>query len=129
MIGVDASAAMIAVARAIVLPNLELVERRIQDLGGVLADERADLVVLDCVWTFVPERERGAILAQAARLLRPGGRLELSDFLAEDLERVPDALAAAGFAGVEVLERSDAAHRTIDGIPRSATTIGAIRPR
>jgi ubiquinone/menaquinone biosynthesis C-methylase UbiE len=127
VIGVDASPAMIALARTAPRKNLELVERRIQDLGGVLADASADLVVLDCVLTFAPERERGAILGEARRLLRHEGSLLLSDVLALDLEGLPEALASAGFDRVEVLERSEDVRRVVSGVPRFATTIRARR--
>lgn len=129
VIGVDASPSMIALARSAPRGNLELLVRRIQDLDGVLADACADLVVLDCVLTNVSERDRGPILAEAKRILRPGGRLFVSDVLGEDLEGLPESIRASGFELPEVVERSDEIHRVVSGVPRFATTIRARRPR
>ena len=132
VIGVDASGAMIEVARRHQAPdgsNVRFVESRIEDLGQRVADASADLAVLDCVLTFVPERVRGPILAEAARVVRPGGRLFVSDVLAADLEGLPESLEASGFERIEVVERNDGIRRVIDGIPRAATTLRAWRAR
>ena len=127
VVGVDASPAMIAVARSIARPNLELLERRIEDLGDVLPDACADLAALDCVLTFVPERDRGAILAAARRIVRPGGRLIVADVLARGLEGFPERLERNGFEAVEVVERSEEVLRVVGGVPRHATTLRALR--
>ena len=140
VIGVDASAAMLdvarfhqeAVARAVGGASVQFIEARIEDLGRaggsgpLVADGCADVVVLDCVLTFVQARERGAILAEAMRLLRPGGRLEVADIVGADLEGLRASLEGSGFEHFE-MERSDVAHRVIDGIPRFATTMRARR--
>lgn len=142
VIGLDASAAMLgvarrhqdAVARAIGWSNLRFVESRIEDLGRggtagpLVADASVDLVVLDCVLTFVQARARGSILDQAARVLRSGGRLLVSDILRGDREGVPEALAGAGLEGIVVLERSEEVSLVIDDAPRFATMILAYRP-
>jgi ubiquinone/menaquinone biosynthesis C-methylase UbiE len=135
VIGIDASPALIAVAqrgqpalaRALGWSNVRFVEAKIDGLD--VEPRGADLVVLDCVLTFVQERDRPAVLAAAARALRPGGRAIVSDVLRDDLEGIPEALAAAGFEPVEVLERSDEILRVIDGVPRRATTLLCTRSR
>jgi arsenite methyltransferase len=135
VIGVDASPAMLdvalrhqsEVARAIGWSNVRFVESRIQDVGEAVEAGSADLVVLDCVLTLVQERERGAILTEALRLLRAGGRLLLADILADDLEGMPEVLKASGFERHEVVERSGEIRRVVSGIPRFATTIRAGR--
>ncbi|MFN0006729.1 MAG: methyltransferase domain-containing protein [Planctomycetota bacterium] len=133
VIGVDASPAMLdvarrnqsEVARAVGCSNVRFVEARIQDVGEAVGAGSADLVVLDCVLTFVPARERAEILSAASAALRPGGRAIVSDVLALDLEGVLAALAEAGFASVDVIERYAEVRRVIDGVPRFATTIRA----
>jgi len=139
VIGVDASAAMIdvarrsesVVARAVGWSNVRFVESRIEDLGrggssgALVADASVDFAVLDCVMTFVPERVRKGILLEAARVVRPGGQLLVADVLAADLEGLPALLAASGFGRIEVVERDDEVRRVIDGHPRCATTVRA----
>lgn len=145
------------VALAVGWSNVRFVESRIEDLRGMgsagpLVDEArtdlvagasidlvasacadlvsggcADLVSLDCVLTFVQARERGSVLDEALRLLRPGGRLLVADVLREDLEGLPESLAGSGFGRLEVLERSREPDRVIDGVPRFATTVRAFR--
>lgn len=137
VIGVDASPAMLgvarrhekAVARAVGWSNVRFVESRIEDLGRtesarpLVADACADLVVLDCVLTLVQERDRGAILHEALRVVRPGGQLFVADILARDLERIPESMTASGFERPEVVERSEDARRVVSGVPRFATTM------
>lgn len=127
VIGVDASPAMLAVARTAARPNLRFVEARIQDIGPLLTDAIADLVVLDCVLTFVQDRERVPILAEALRLLRPGGRLYVADVLRDDLEGIPESMRAGGFERTEVVERSGEVRLVVSGVPRFATTLRAWR--
>lgn len=143
VVGVDASAAMLAVgrrhqaevARAIGWSNVRFLESRIEDVGRVgtagplVAGASVDLVVLDCVLTLVQARERSPILAEAARVVRVGGLVVVSDILRDDREGISGALAEAGFERIEVVEREEAARRVIDGVPRFAMTIQASRGR
>jgi len=142
VIGVDASPAMLAVARrhqeavarAVGWSNVRFVESRIEDLmrpgsaRPLVPEAGVDLVVLDCVLTLAQIRDRGPILDVAARALRSGGRILVSDIVRRDLEGIPEALALAGFEEAEVVERSEEVRRAVDGVPRYATTVRARRP-
>lgn len=74
VIGVDESPEMLAVARAKV-PAAELHEGDLHDLP--LADDSVDLVV--CALALVHVPELGRAFAELVRVLRPGGRLVVSD--------------------------------------------------
>lgn len=143
VIGVDASAAMITVARrhqdevarVVGWRNVQFVQARFEELGslgssgGPVDDGSVDVVIMDCVLTFVQARERGVILDEAMRVLRAEGRMLVSDVLREDLEGIPEALVGAGFERIEVVQQSDEVRRVIDGVPRFATTLLAGRGR
>jgi 2-polyprenyl-3-methyl-5-hydroxy-6-metoxy-1,4-benzoquinol methylase len=74
VIGVDASEAMLSVARG-KLPDAELRCGRLDALG--LDDESVDLVTCTLALTHVPDL--GPVLAEMARVLRPGGSVLLVD--------------------------------------------------
>jgi SAM-dependent methyltransferase len=126
-IGVDASEAMLAAARARVdgLPNVQLVR---SDLAAVaLPAERADVVVSNCAINHAPSKR--AVFREVHRLLRPGGRFAVSDVVAErelppEIRNDPaawaacyggaipeplylEAIAAAGLEDVTVVRRTE----------------------
>jgi arsenite methyltransferase len=43
----------------------------------------ADCIISNCVINLVPDAEKAAVFAEMARLLRPGGRVAVSDILAK----------------------------------------------
>ncbi len=127
-IGVDLSAEMLAKARRLVpksLSNVRFVRSGFAPLD--LPDAIADVVISNCAINHAPDKE--AVYREILRVLRPGGRFVVSDVIAE--EELPetvrsdpaawaacyggaipeaeyvDAAARAGFAAVEVLERSE----------------------
>ena len=74
VIGVDASEAMLAVARA-KLPSARFEQGRLQSLP--LDDESVDVVTCSLALTHVAEL--GPVIAEMARVLRPGGAVVLAD--------------------------------------------------
>jgi ArsR family transcriptional regulator len=80
-IGIDASKAMLALARArLARAGLSHCSVRLADMYRLpLADASIDLVVLQMVLHYAEQPE--SLIAEAARVLRPGGRLLVVDLL------------------------------------------------
>ena len=101
-LGIDRSSEMLRLARA-KLHEHGNAELRQADLYALpLADGAADLAVIHHVLHFA--EAPGAAIAEAARVLGPGGRLLVADFAPHDREdlRTRDAHVRLGFADDQV---------------------------
>ena len=92
--GLDASADMLALARDNAAragaTNAEFLGGHIEDIP--LPDRHVDAVISNCVINLSADKAR--VLAEVFRVLRPGGRMGVSDMIAED-GADPARLAAA----------------------------------
>ncbi|MES2056864.1 MAG: metalloregulator ArsR/SmtB family transcription factor [Pseudomonadota bacterium] len=103
-LGIDRSSEMLRLARAKLsergLVNAEL---RQADLYALpLGDGAADAAIIHHVLHFA--QQPGAAIAEAARVLSPGGRLLIADFAAHDREelRTKDAHTRLGFSDEQI---------------------------
>jgi arsenite methyltransferase len=139
VIGVDMTPAMLDKARANVkkagVDNVEFREGRLESLPVESAS--VDAVTSNCVINLVPDK--GAVFAEVVRVLKPGGRLVISDIILDGA--LPDAVAKdvysyvgcvsgamlrdeyfgllrqAGFSGVAVLKDVDYLGAVGDAFP------------
>jgi len=135
-VGIDLSRDMLAVARAnLALAGLRHCHVRQGDMYRLpVADGYADAVVVHQVLHYADRP--AAVIAEAARVLRPGGALVIADFAPHDLEslRTAHAHRRLGFADREVSDWCRAAGldagavRHLPGDPLTVTIWRAERP-
>ena len=105
-VGIDASSSMLAVARAnLDRAGITNTQVRLGDIYNLpLPRDSFDVVTVHQVLHFLDDPERA--LAEAARVLRPGGRLLIVDFAPHALEFLREDFAhrRLGFAGDQVAQ-------------------------
>jgi SAM-dependent methyltransferase len=145
VIGVDMTPPMIERARRAAerngIANAEFREGRLEALP--VESNSVDAITSNCVINLVPDK--AAVFREAARVLKPGGRMVISDILldgelpaaiAEDVKAWTGCVAgaadrkayfemvrAAGFAEIRVLKDADYGAAVLDAAPEMAQPI------
>lgn len=103
-LGIDTNQEMLAYARArMQAPAFAHVQVRQGDIANLnLADGIAETVIMHQVLHYLPEPSRA--IAEASRILKPGGQLLIVDFAAHTVDRLRDEFAhqRLGFAGAQM---------------------------
>lgn len=113
----------------------------------MIADNSVDLVVSNCVLNLVSEADRAQMISEIYRVLKPGGRIAISDIVSD--QAVPqhlkddghlwsgcisgayqekdflDAFSAAGFSGVAYDKWDPTPWQVVEGIEFRSVTITA----
>lgn len=135
------------------LEKFQEFKRRTTDLfnaNPLIPDGSIDVVVSNCVINLVGSGEKGDVFKEMFRVLRPGGRIAISDNtsnveIPQHLKNDPKmwtacysgvyqeqgfyrALEQAGFEGIRIEARNDAPAKVIEGIEIRSVTVTAVKP-
>ncbi len=158
VIGIDMTDDMLALARrhqdqmaeALGYDVVEFRKGYIQQLGELVEEESVDLVISNCVLNLVAEQDRVQLMQGLFEVLKPGGRIAISDIVctqevSQDLRDDPElwtgciagafqkddflsAFADAGFVDVEYDKWDDQPWRVIDDLHFHSATVCARKP-
>ena len=109
-------------ARAASADNAEFLRGQIEAIP--LPDQTVDVIISNCVINL--STDRAAVFAESFRVLRPGGRLGISDILAEDRLTPDERIQRGGQIGCIAGAPSFAEYR--DGLTRAGFTVISLTP-
>jgi SAM-dependent methyltransferase len=114
VIGVDMTPEMIEKARENARKgNYSNVEFRLGEIENLpVADNSVDVIISNCVINLAPDKKR--VFTEAYRVLRPGGRLMVSDIVL--LKELPDSIKNSAQAYVACLAGAMMKDRYLDAI-------------
>ena len=116
----------------------------------LIPDGSVDLVLSNCVLNLVRDSEKKDLIGEIVRVLKPGGRVALSDIVSDEgvpavLKRNPDlwsgclsgafredifvrALEEAGLAGIRIESWEGRPWKTVEGIEFRSVTVSGFKP-
>ncbi|MBA2114176.1 methyltransferase domain-containing protein [Bremerella alba] len=122
---------------------------RIRSEHPLLENDSVDCILSNCVLNLVRLSDRRPLFAEMFRVLRPGGRVAISDIVSdesvpESLKKDPNlwsgcisgafredeflnAFADAGFHGIEIVKRQAEPWQTVEGIEFRSLTVMAYK--
>jgi arsenite methyltransferase len=125
-------------------------EQRQRREAPLIPDASIDLVISNCVLNLVADGEKQQLVQEIFRVLRPGGRIAISDIISDRaipqaMKQDPDlwsgcisgafeetefanAFAAAGFSGVSYDKWDPQPWRIIEGTTFRSVTLTAVKP-
>lgn len=131
------------------LAALDRERDRIRREAPAVASDTVDVIVSNCVLNLVRPEDKAPLFTDMFRILKPGGRAVISDIVCDrepteamrnDPElwsgcisgayredRFLEAFAAAGFHGVEILERAAEPWQVVEGIDFRSVTVRAYK--
>ena len=135
------------------LDKLQAFEQRKAEIftaNPLISDDSIDVIVSNCVINLVRTGDKVAVFHEMFRVLKPGGRIAISDNVS-NIEVPPElqadaklwaacyagvfqeqqfyaAIESAGFTGLRIDVRNDDPAKTVDGLVFRSVTITAVKP-
>lgn len=130
--------------------ELRQLEERLRAEQTMIADSSVDVVLSNCVLNLVRPADKGRLFEEIFRVVKPGGRVAISDIVADEdvpvaMQQDPDlwsgcisgayredlfleAFTEVGFHGVQIANRDEQPWQTVNGYEFRSMTVLAYKP-